>query len=58
MITCFTWSSEERIKILETGVIDVCETPCGCSEWNKGPTHKQQLFLTSDQYLLYLFNLK
>jgi hypothetical protein len=40
--------SEERRRILETGVTDDYELPCGCWELNSGPLREQPGILTAE----------
>ena len=43
--------ASEGHQIPGTGVIDGCETPCGCWELNLGPLQEQPVLLTAEPSL-------
>jgi hypothetical protein len=42
---------EEDAGSSGTGVMNGCDPPCGCQEWNSGPLEEQPVLLTSEPSL-------
>lgn len=49
-------SSEEGVSSPGSGVMDLCEPPCGCRELNPGPLVEQPVRLTAEPFLPSLKN--